>query len=264
MNMLLASIILFVVGIYNRILIAGGGLAFYIHPRFNILSDMTSIVCLVVGAAGIIYYGRKFAKEVKFFNVADSEDPSQRSVLRRAYYVFTDYWEEFSAGFALLICFLLFAFLLTPQLLSPRSAAQRSSSTSSYINLGTRLSTFDSWFSQSQKYGIADWLKLLGSTPDLSQFVDREVEVVGFVFPYDQTDENRFLAARFVVQCCVVDASPVGLLVDFPEWKSKLKQQEWVNVKGKFVMVNESGVDKLLIKPDTVTVVPQPDIPYIF
>lgn len=90
-----------------------------------------------------------------------------------------------------------------------------------------------------------------------------EVDVVGFVAHAPQTPAGYFLLARFVVSCCVADAVPVGMLVEYPTARQP-EQDRWVKVTGRVQVRLVQGLATPVIVGRTVEEVAKPDQPYIY
>jgi len=71
-----------------------------------------------------------------------------------------------------------------------------------------------------------------------------------------------FLVARFVVQCCAVDAQPIGLPVrttgPAPEAGS------WVTVEGTWDVAEMDGVRRAVIGATAIAPTARPDQPYLY
>lgn len=53
----------------------------------------------------------------------------------------------------------------------------------------------------------------------------------GFVYKDPKLAKNQFVISRFVITCCIVDATPIGIIVECPD-TLKLKADTWVEVEG--------------------------------
>lgn len=74
------------------------------------------------------------------------------------------------------------------------------------------------------------WIEeLYGS---LSKYEGEKIQVVGFVFKDTEFGQNRFVPARFTMNCCAADMQPVGLMCNY-QGAEQLKKDTWVKVTGK-------------------------------
>lgn len=86
-------------------------------------------------------------------------------------------------------------------------------------------------------YNLGEWVNSLAFNPDYSYYVGKEVKLTGFIFSPDKFENGTFLISRFVVRCCAADASPVGLKVKYQDWEKTFKEDQWVEIKGKFCII---------------------------
>jgi uncharacterized repeat protein (TIGR03943 family) len=109
---------------------------------------------------------------------------------------------------------------------------------------------------------ILEWLWAFDADEDPSAFIGQQVNVEGFVFVNENLPEGYFMVGRFVVTCCVADATAIGIAfeplegVDIPNG--------WVNVEGEMNVTTFNGQDALLIKAHQVTAVDEPEQPYLY
>jgi putative membrane protein len=158
------------------------------------------------------------------------------------------------AAFALLV--------LPPATLTSATATQRSINSS-----GSTLDQNAPAFAggDTSQFTVKDWAMLLRQGPDADFLADKTVDVTGFVTASPDDPENVFYVARFVVTCCAVDAQPVGVPVYLPRWAEQFAADQWVEASGVFAPNPGSpSTEALLLTPDELSVVEQPDQPYVF
>lgn len=152
--------------------------------------------------------------------------------------------------------------VLPPATLTSATASQRSinSSGATLEQSGPVLVGGD-----TSQFTVKDWSLLLRQNPDPGYFADQTIEVTGFVTESPDDPDNVFYVARFVVTCCAVDAQPVGVPVYLPGWAERFEPDEWVAASGAIVP-NPAGSSTLplLLEPADLTVIEQPDQPYVF
>jgi uncharacterized repeat protein (TIGR03943 family) len=88
----------------------------------------------------------------------------------------------------------------------------------------------------------------------------QSVDVVGFVFHGKDDAPEHFQVARFVVACCVADATGHSLPVHWPG-SATLQQDSWVHVVG-HVVATPGGTAE--IQATSVDLVEAPSNPYIY
>lgn len=63
------------------------------------------------------------------------------------------------------------------------------------------------------------------------QVYNQRWKLSGFVYKDPELAKNQFVISRFVITCCIVDATPIGIIVESPD-APKLKANTWVEVTG--------------------------------
>lgn len=154
--------------------------------------------------------------------------------------------------------------IIPPATLSAQAAAQRTSNINGFAGSAAQPSTISIFSGNFAKYDVGDWVRRLSYQPDLEGYKGKQVNLTGFVFPISGVGEDKFMLSRFLISCCVVDATPIGLLVEIPDWKSNYTPDSWLNVKGIFDVKSVDGHDTLVVKPSDVQQVSQPERPYIY
>jgi uncharacterized repeat protein (TIGR03943 family) len=110
---------------------------------------------------------------------------------------------------------------------------------------------------------ILGWLMRFGADPDPEAFAGQEAEVLGFVYRDDRFADDQFMVARFAVFCCIADASPVGLIVRWPD-AAGLALDSWVQVKGHFGAAEFEGQNLPVLIAEEVLPAAQPAQPYVY
>lgn len=92
----------------------------------------------------------------------------------------------------------------------------------------------------------------------LAKRAGEQVEFLGIVTRYADTAADEFYLTRFVVTCCVADATVAQVLVvDAPP--GKFENGDWVQVNGTFYPLGED----VIVAADRIQEVPQPKNPYM-
>jgi putative membrane protein len=110
---------------------------------------------------------------------------------------------------------------------------------------------------------ILDWLRAFQAADDPSAFDGQEASVVGFVFRDEAFAADQFMLSRFVVSCCVADATVVGLIVSWPG-SVDLPLDTWVEVRGAFAHGQFDGESRSMLIADSVTPTLVPNQPYLY
>ena len=96
----------------------------------------------------------------------------------------------------------------------------------------------------------------------LDQYVGKEVQLTGFIYKDEGFEENQAVISRYVVSCCVADASVYGLLVQDKDM-ADLEPDTWVNVSGIIDAVDFNGRKMPVITHPVFEKVEQPENPYV-
>src|SRR4029453_7572359 len=95
-----------------------------------------------------------------------------------------------------------------------------------------------------ETYTIKDWIKAFAIDPEPARHAGKPVRVRGCAPPDDPLPRAWFLAARFVVRCCAVDAQPVGLPVRAP---APPAGGRWITVEGTWDVADVAGARRAAV-----------------
>jgi putative membrane protein len=110
------------------------------------------------------------------------------------------------------------------------------------------LSLIDVAAAQTTREGEAALAKRAGETVDL----------VGFVIRYPDTPAGEFMLTRYIVTCCVADATIAQVrVVNVPP--GAFAANEWVDVKGAIYPLGR----EVIVNATSVETVPRPEHPYL-
>jgi uncharacterized repeat protein (TIGR03943 family) len=221
-----ARILGFGYGVYLLYVFATGALFFYIHPVYVVPTAVTGAVLI---ALAVLAGGRP-----------DHPVPT---------------WTA-----AMLALPLALGFLLPAQPLSPATAGQRGVQPLT-LGRGEGASAFEPT-ARPETYTIKDWVKAFAADPEPARHAGKPAHVIGFVHRDATMPDGWFLVARFVVQCCAVDAQPVGLPVRAPG--AALEPGRWVTVEGIWDVAEIDGRRRAVIAASAVTPAARPDQPYLY
>lgn len=110
--------------------------------------------------------------------------------------------------------------------------------------------------SDTSGFGVGDWAAVFARATSPDAFDGAEVTLTGFVTPADEGEDGIRLG-RLVITHCVIDAQPASLPVAAVE--GEFPVGEWVEVVG---VVSAGPQGELVVEPDSVTAVPEPEDPY--
>lgn len=113
------------------------------------------------------------------------------------------------------------------------------------------------------EYNVLDWVRAFNNSDDLRTFEGQQADVVAFVYHSDQYPDGFFLGARFIISCCVADATPIGLPV-YDENSASLAGDSWVRVRGTFQITPFGGSEVPVLYAESIEPVEQPEHPYLY
>ena len=71
------------------------------------------------------------------------------------------------------------------------------------------------------------------------------------------------MVGRFILSCCVADASPVGLIVHWPD-ATELADDQWVRINGRFQLSSFNDIAMPILQARSVTPTDPPAQPYLY
>lgn len=154
---------------------------------------------------------------------------------------------------------LLLGILVPPQPLGAYAVAVREVNTDG-LGLG---SDQDTLVRTMGERNILDWLRVFGAADDPAAFDGQKATVVGFVYRDEAFASDQFMVSRFIVSCCVADATVLGLVVSWPG-SAALPLDTWVEVHGTFRQRRFEGTSKPILIADSVTPTVAPGQPYLY
>ena len=104
---------------------------------------------------------------------------------------------------------------------------------------------------------LTEWVRLLRSQQDPDLVDGNPVNISGFVW----TQQNGPpLIARLTVRCCLADATPAGLAVDWPDGFEPTTNQ-WLAIQGEMAVTMRDEQRVAVVMPKTITPIPRPKRP---
>jgi uncharacterized repeat protein (TIGR03943 family) len=237
-------------GAYLLYAYATGAFYFYINPTYIIPTALTGVVLVLLGLIVVVAprsrRGRTRAPE--YAARAEHTDPGTHDGLS---------W--FTV--ALLVLPLVCGFALPPKPLGVSTAAQRGVEVTPLGRADDVVEFRVS--SRPETYNIKDWVTAMRSDPDPESLAGKAVRVSGFVYHDSRLPEGWFLVARFVVQCCAVDATPIGLPVRTAAGTVP-NEGTWIAIDGLWDVAEIGRERKAVVTLTSVTPIERPDQPYLY
>jgi uncharacterized repeat protein (TIGR03943 family) len=94
-------------------------------------------------------------------------------------------------------------------------------------------------------------------------FYGKKIQISGFVYREDDLKPNQLVVGRFAVSCCTADASPYGVLVEFPSANTFAKDT-WVKVTGTIEKGTYHDNDIFKIHATKIEKIAAPKSPYVY
>ncbi|MBK8987987.1 MAG: TIGR03943 family protein [Chloroflexi bacterium] len=110
---------------------------------------------------------------------------------------------------------------------------------------------------------ILDWLSDFQRQSDPAAFNGQEAHIIGFVYRDPRFADDTFMVARFTVSCCVADAAPIGLIVQWPD-AAAIPADQWVEVTGHFAVGVFDGRQIPILVADSIVPTDPPAQPYLY
>jgi putative membrane protein len=109
---------------------------------------------------------------------------------------------------------------------------------------------------------LLDWVLAFGESPDPATFADKTADLTGFVYQREGLPPDTWLLSRFIITCCVADATAIGIMVRAPG--VAVEDDAWVRVQGHFVVQNVVGEQLPVLVADVVELIEPPAQPYLY
>ncbi|MEC4806721.1 MAG: TIGR03943 family protein [Jaaginema sp. PMC 1079.18] len=111
---------------------------------------------------------------------------------------------------------------------------------------------------------IVEWVRTLNAYPEPDAYAGQKVNVTGFVVRNPEFPDDYVLLCRFIITCCAVDASPVGLPVKLSAAEADVENDTWLQIEGEMMTETINGKRQLAIAATNVEKIPTPADPYKF
>lgn len=263
MEKLLKPFILIALGMFLYTRITDGTILFYIHRRFVILTLLSAVAMLVVAAS---YY----------YQPAHNHNHNHEHEHEHN----ASWW-----GLLIVVLPIVTGLIVPPQPLGAAAMGNRE------VNLGDGnallLSVTGNGSAQfpanrtdrlqwqvppmhseneEPKGGMdnpLDWMDVLPKMFSPDALEGQSVQLTGFIYRDDRFPDDSFVVGRFIVSCCVADASALGIVVQWPK-ANMVPIDQWVTVNGRFQTDEFLGQTLPILVADLVEPTDIPDLPYFY
>lgn len=240
MERILKALLLVALGLYLYTRLTSGVIEFYIHPRFITLVLLAAVGLLIVAAS--------------FFLRPESNHTHEHAGHTHSHLSWV--------GLFLLAVPVVLGLLVPPQPLGAAAVGNREVQVGSLNSIAPPRSDDRMGLVAGEK-NILDWLTDFQRNPDATTFNSVEANLVGFVYRDERFAADLFMLGRFIVSCCVADASPVGIIVRSDQ-ASDYAADQWLQVQGHFQAGKFINAEMPILVADEITPVDQPQQPYLY
>ncbi len=235
--------------------ITNGTLFFYINNRFAWLTFLAVIGFFVV-ALGYLYRARLVR------DMLDTTEEDDHDHEHHAHEHSHDHEHNLSRVGLVLVMLPVILGLVVPA--SPLGAVAMGNREVSVGRLSSAMAPRESRMAASNREkNLLDWLMTFDGSADPAAFDGQEAKLTGFVYRDSRHGDDSFMLSRFVVSCCVADATPIGLIVQWPD-ASALASDQWVEVAGHFKAGAFDGRSMPVLMADEIKPTAMPNQPYLF
>lgn len=236
-----------------------GRLGWYIHPRYFAFTVTMAVIAATVTVLAFAVLARGGSSEAEHEHDGNAHERAHEHGHGAGGGERRSGWG--TAATAVLVLLGTVALLvMPPATLTTATVEQRQ------INSGAQLTGETASLDgvAEEDLTVRDWSILLRQSAD-SGIVGRSATLIGFITPEPEDPDNVFYVARFVVNCCAVDAQPVGVPVHMPGWQDEFAQDQWVELTGSF-MPNPSPTSRwpFVLRAASVERIEAPEDPYVY
>jgi uncharacterized repeat protein (TIGR03943 family) len=252
--------------LYSRI--ANGTLNYYISDRFAHYTLFAFVALLVVGLSYRFSRPRRVAQSEPHDHPdheahADQHNHDQHSHDQPAHSAGQHEHHRLSwvGGFIVALPIIL-GVLVSPQPLGVSALDNREMNmdfSKSAMPASVRAATDKN----PEEKNILDWWRSFQRSIDYSEITGQEARVIGFVYHDKRYGEGHLVLTRFIVSCCVADASVVALVVATPDAES-FADNQWVEVAGIFEPSEFEAWRPPVLVAQSITPVGVPKQPYLY
>ena len=222
-----------------------------IHPNYFLLVFVSSICLLLLG----IFRSLLLINSPKI-----PTDKSEHITL-------------FPPGFGsvLLLIIAIAGWLIPPSVLTSTTALQRGV-TNSLPATHSQPQAFTT-STKPEERSLIDWVRTLNAYPEPDAYQGQPVNITGFVVDLPELPDNYLLLSRFIITCCAVDASPIGIPIQLDNIQEKYEPDTWLEVRGKMTTATVGIRDRtdqirekrqLVVEATSMKQIPTPADPYAY
>ncbi len=124
-----------------------------------------------------------------------------------------------------------------------------------------------------EERSLIDWVRTLNAYPEPDAYQGQPVNITGFVVNLPELPDNYLLLSRFIITCCAVDASPIGIPVQLDNIQERYEPDTWLEVRGKMNTATLAIRDRtdqirekrqLVVAATSIKPIPTPPDPYAY
>lgn len=97
----------------------------------------------------------------------------------------------------------------------------------------------------------------------LDNFIGKKITLDGFVYRQDNMKAEQFVLARFAIQCCSADGSPMGVMIEDRK-ANELATDSWIRATGTIDKTIFNGMQIIQLKLESYKVIPEPETRYVY
>lgn len=258
MQTILKAFILIATGLFLYSRVLNDSILFYINQRFITLTVAASIGFILVAVS---YYRRSLVQAPAHEHDHDHEHDHEHEHEHAHGGDDHDHGNLSWLGWLIVAIPVVFGLLVRPQPLGASAVSNREVNVSALTSVTAPESDGRINLQVGEKT-IVDWLVDF-QHQEPAAFVGEEAYIVGFVYRDERFAADSFMVGRFILSCCVADASPVGLIVRWPE-AQEFDADQWVEVRGHFEVGNFDGLELPVLVADEIIPVDAPANPYLY
>ncbi len=110
---------------------------------------------------------------------------------------------------------------------------------------------------------MLDWLVEFHVADDPERFAGQGAQITGFVHRDVHLGPYQVQLSRFLLSCCVADATPIGIVAQAPEL-AMVPDGQWLTVAGRFAVGEIGGERMPVLVADEVVPIEPPPVPYLY
>lgn len=237
------ALVLLALALFFYTRLANGTLFFYINQRFMIYT--------IFAIVGLVLVAISYRPAARRGEIEREDAPHSHHRLG---------W----GGLTLLLLPMVLGVLIPPQPLGAAAMDNREISITSQTRSVLPAAVRAAAQKNATDRNLLDWLHAFTASPNPAQeFAGQPVDIVGFIYHDGRLGVDQVLINRFVVSCCVADASVVSMVVYSPE-AAALPNDTWVQVQGILQPGDFAGSVLPVLAADRIVPAPMPDQPYLY